>query len=207
MRCENFALSHNKRLLRADPCFRSVIKEFAHAFSCAYIELWMHVVCNFRKEIHLKTFKRKRKNVWKSSMYALNINFERQMGSRFLKKVYNMYYNIARVLALCKSYWAAMNKIFIYARPCVNKTTWAFFLPGIRVSVLLSCSAVFLFFEIWKKPAKNCPIFLSALTFYSPDTTSNKSKAEKNSQTSCSKFWPKTFTGNKKRHQLVINNI
>ena len=31
-----------KRFLRADPCCRSVIKEFAHAFSCAYIELWMH---------------------------------------------------------------------------------------------------------------------------------------------------------------------
>ena len=31
-----------KRLLRADPCCRSVIKEFAHAFSCAYIELCMH---------------------------------------------------------------------------------------------------------------------------------------------------------------------
>ena len=75
------------------------------------------------------------------------------------------YYNIARVLALYKSYWAAMNKIFIYARPCVNKMTWAFFLAGFRVSVLLSCSAVFLLFEIWKKPAKNCPIFLSALTF------------------------------------------
>ena len=42
MRCENFALYHNKRLLRADPCRRSVIKEFALAFSCAYIELWMH---------------------------------------------------------------------------------------------------------------------------------------------------------------------
>ena len=35
----------------------------------------------------------------------------------------NEYYNIARVLALYKSYWAAMNKIFIYARPCVNKMT------------------------------------------------------------------------------------
>ena len=30
-----------------------------------------------------------------------------------------IYYNIARLLALYKSYWAAMNKIFIYARPCV----------------------------------------------------------------------------------------
>ena len=44
----------------------------------------------------------------------------------------NIFYNIARVLALYKSYWAAMNKIFIYARLCVNKdffmmTCWAVF--------------------------------------------------------------------------------
>mgnify|MGYP007020719547 CR=1 FL=1 len=31
--------------------------------------------------------------------------------------------NIARVLALHKSYWAAMNKIFIYARSYVNRMT------------------------------------------------------------------------------------
>ena len=30
-------------LLRADPCCRSVIEELAHAFRCAYIELWMHL--------------------------------------------------------------------------------------------------------------------------------------------------------------------
>ena len=35
-------------------------------------------------------------------------------------------YNVARVLALYKSYRTAMNKIFIYARACVNKMTWAF---------------------------------------------------------------------------------
>ena len=75
------------------------------------------------------------------------------------------YYNMARVLALYKSYWAAMNKIFIYARPCVNKMTWTFFTPGCRVAVLLSCSTVFVLFKLWKKSAKNCPIFLSALTF------------------------------------------
>ena len=33
----------NKKLLRTDPCCRSTIDEFAHAFSCAYIELWMHM--------------------------------------------------------------------------------------------------------------------------------------------------------------------
>ena len=42
-RCENFAFYHNKRLLGEDPSCRSVIKEFAHAFSCAYIELRMHL--------------------------------------------------------------------------------------------------------------------------------------------------------------------
>ena len=41
----------------------------------------------------------------------------------------------------------------------------AFFKPGCRVCVLLSCIAVFLVFKVWKKPAKNCPIFPSALTF------------------------------------------
>ena len=54
-----------------------------------------------------------------------------------------IYYNIARLLALYKSYWAAMNKIFIYARPCVNKMRWAFFLPGCKVqlsSFKLRCS-------------------------------------------------------------------
>ena len=40
--CENFALYHNERLLHTDPCCCSVITEFAHAFSCTYIELWMH---------------------------------------------------------------------------------------------------------------------------------------------------------------------
>ena len=31
------------KLLRADPCCHSIIKEFAHTFSCAYIELWIHM--------------------------------------------------------------------------------------------------------------------------------------------------------------------
>ena len=43
MCCENFALYHNKRVLRAYSCCRSVIKEFAHAFSCAFIELWINL--------------------------------------------------------------------------------------------------------------------------------------------------------------------
>ena len=30
-------------LLRGDPCCRSIIKEFANAFSCTYIEFWMQL--------------------------------------------------------------------------------------------------------------------------------------------------------------------
>ena len=106
-------------------------------------------------------------------------------------------YNIARVLVLSKSYWAVMNKIFIYTRPCVYKMTSAFFLTGCRVSVLLSCSAVFLLFKIWKKPAKNCPIFLSALTFQvliqravkiKPKKTLSCAFANLNKNVAC--FWP-----------------
>ena len=52
------------------------------------------------------------------------------IGSATQSLCTNRNYNIARVLALYKSYWAAMTKIFIYARPCVNKMT---------------CSAVFFF--------------------------------------------------------------
>ena len=52
-----------------------------------------------------------------------------------------------------------------YIRPCVYKMTSALFKTSCRVSVLLSCSAVFFLSKIWKKPAKNCPIFLLALTF------------------------------------------
>ena len=37
------------------------------------------------------------------------------------ENVENLNYNIARVLALCKSYSAAMNKISLYARACINK--------------------------------------------------------------------------------------
>ena len=44
-------------------------------------------------------------------------------------------YNIARVLTLYKSYWAAMNKFFIYARPCVNKD---FFHDAVFSCVLVS---------------------------------------------------------------------
>ena len=38
MRYENFAVNQ-----KASIFVSYVIKEFAHAFSCAYIELWMHL--------------------------------------------------------------------------------------------------------------------------------------------------------------------
>ena len=59
----------------------------------------------------------------------LYANIIKQQSDEQVSKI--IYYNIARLLALYKSYWAAMNKIFIYARPCVNKMTCSavFFVP------------------------------------------------------------------------------
>ena len=65
-----------------------------------------------------------------------------------------IYYNIARVLALCKSYWAAMNKFFIYACLSANKD---FF--------MMTCSALFFvsYFKYYPKTDENdeklCSIF------------------------------------------------
>ena len=44
-----------------------------------------------------------------------------QLESRNTQTLKNANYNIARALVLCKSYWAVMNKIFMYARPCSIK--------------------------------------------------------------------------------------
>ena len=72
-------------------------------------------------------------------------------------------------------YISPVDKIFIYARPYVNKMTWAFFLPGCRVAVLLSCSAV-------EETSKELPNFSIRVDLLGPDPTSSKNKAKKNSQ-------------------------
>lgn len=50
-----------------------------------------------------------------------------ELGVHFIwhtrKQTENERYNIARVLALHKSYWVARKKVFIYARACVSKMT------------------------------------------------------------------------------------
>ena len=99
-------------------------------------------------------------------LFNFDIKTLQKSSLRWQRPSINLLYNMARVLALYKSYWAAMNKIFIYTRPCVNKMTWAFFLPGFRVSFLESCSAVFLFFEIWKKPVYSCTLLTCWLTHW-----------------------------------------
>ena len=53
-----------------------------------------------------------------------------------------MRYNIARLLALYKSYWAAMNKIFIYARPCVNKMTFQLCFSSLFLSTQASTAMI-----------------------------------------------------------------
>ena len=75
-----------------------------------------------------------------------------------------------------------MNKIFIYARPCVYKMTSAFFKTSCRVSVLISCSAVFLLFKKMEGTSEELPNFSIGIDFLGPDPTSSKNKAEKNLQ-------------------------
>ena len=62
------------------------------------------------------------------------------------------FYNIARIFTQSNLNSASVLHNLIEHANDVNKLT-------------VQCSAVFLLFKIWKKPAKNCPIFLSALTF------------------------------------------
>ena len=61
-------------------------------------------------------------------------------------------YNIARIFTQSNLNSASVLHNLIEHANDVNKLT-------------VQCTAVFLLFKIWKKPAKNCPIFLSALTF------------------------------------------
>ena len=128
-----------------------------------------------------------------------------------------LWYNKARVLALNKSYWAAINKIFIYARPCVNKMTWVFFFTWLQSfrPVKLRCS----FPSLWnmEETIEELPNFSIGIDLLGPYPTSNKNKAEKK-LASCTfrkfvggraaaNFGRKTFTGNKKGDQLVICKI
>ena len=113
---------------------------------------------------------------------------------------------------------AAMNKFFIYARACVNKKMWAFFLTWLQSCRLLRCSAVSLLFKIWTKPAKNCLIFQSALTFYVPIQQATKIKPNLKKLASCAfrkfvargaaaNFGRETFTGNRKATSWSLTTI
>ena len=86
-------------------------------------------------------------------------------------------YNKARVLALNKSYWAAINKIFIYARPSVNKMAWVFFFHLSFRPVRLQYS----FPSLWnmEETIEELPNFSIGIDLLGPYPTSNKNKAEK----------------------------
>ena len=109
-------------------------------------------------------------------------------------------YNMARVLALYNCCWAAMNKIFIYARPCINKMTWAFFFylasefPSRYAAVQFSFSL-----KYGRNQRRTAQFFYRHWPFRS---WSNKQKIKSKKtrklhvsqicrKTSCSKFWPK----------------
>ena len=79
--------------------------------------------------------------------------------------VANQYYNIARALVLSKSYWAIMNKIFMYAQPCSIKwcVQWHVqFHFSCKISVEFMCKFLCLSFGNVKIILNN-PILTSSL--------------------------------------------
>ena len=89
------------------------------------------------------------------------------------------YYNIARTLVLSKSYWAIMNKIFMYARPCSIKWRVQFHF-SCKISVEFSASSLCLSFgnlriilnnpkttsSLWLLPEKDVYFNMSILTLF-----------------------------------------
>ena len=79
--------------------------------SCIYLTYCMEYVWKFSLWI----------GIFQTATQRAGILLTDNIQSRGSCSVNYYWYNIARVLALNKSYWTAMNKIFIYACPCVNK--------------------------------------------------------------------------------------
>ena len=88
-------------------------------------------------------------------------------------------YNIARALVLCKSYWAVMNKIFMYAGPCSIKWRQQFHF-SCKISVEFSARSFCLSFgcvkiivsnpnptsSLWLLPGKDVYFNVSILTLF-----------------------------------------
>ena len=81
-----------------------------------------------------------------SQLFRVLPNFQQQHNNTLFTLVQLKYiYNIARALVLSKSYWAIMNKIFMYAPPCSIK--WRVqFRFSCKISVAFSLSSFSLSF-------------------------------------------------------------
>ena len=96
------------------------------------IYLFNTVAWNYRKKIGLPVCK-------KENLAGLQVHRKRGMSARAsptphhtLNKEQSARFTAQHLYRfIYQSYWAAMNKIFIYARPCVNKMTCSavFFVP------------------------------------------------------------------------------
>ena len=90
-----------------------------------------------------------------------------------------LFYNIAHALVLSKSYWAIMNKIFMYARPCSIKWRVQFHF-SCKISVEFSARSFCLSFgnvkiilsnpnhtsSLWLLPGKDVYFNVSILTLF-----------------------------------------
>ena len=116
---------------------------------------------------------------------------------------FKCFYNIARVLALYVP--LSRNEKNLYLPTGVN-----IFLPSYKVAILFSCIAVSLLIKIWKKPANNCRIFLSALTFYVIQQAAQMKKKKIHklwvsqicTKVGFGKFWPQEFHWEQKKSPI-----
>ena len=115
---------------------------------------------------------------WKSKQ-SLSWGSKMWLSKSNTSHCHNNNYNIARALVLYKSYWAIMNKIFMYARPCSIKWREQFYF-SCKISFEFSARSFCLSFGnvkiivsnpnptscLWLLPGKDVYFNVSILTLF-----------------------------------------
>ena len=132
MRAEIIGLEIRNLKLLSIPLFKNYIGQ--RTFYYRTVSLWNSLERNVKLSECMSVLQRRLlgklfREFFKIHNTILSLNFT----IFYVLRWFIPFYNITGVVALYKSYWSVMNKVLIYARPCVNKMTSAFLLTGWRV--------------------------------------------------------------------------
>ena len=132
MRAEIGGLETRNLKLLSIPLFKNYIGQ--RTFYYLTVSLWNSLERNVKLSECMSVLQRRLlgklfREFFKIHNTILSLNFT----IFYILRWFIPFYNITGVVALYKSYWSVMNKVLIYARPCVNKMTSAFLLTGWRV--------------------------------------------------------------------------